>query len=58
VKIGFVSAQFPSDLRTSVYGGFQRMGMFIEALKGLGELDALFYVRPETPLDASHVREW
>lgn len=58
MKIGFVSAQFPSDLRTSVYGGFQRMGMFIEALKGLGELDALFYVRPETPLDASHVREW
>jgi glycosyltransferase involved in cell wall biosynthesis len=58
MKIGFVSAQFPSDLRTSVYGGFQRMGMFIEALRTLGELDALFYVRPETALDAGHVKEW
>lgn len=58
MKIGFISTQFPSDLRTSVYGGFQRMGMFIEALKSLGELDALFYVRPETQLSADYVHDW
>jgi glycosyltransferase involved in cell wall biosynthesis len=58
MRIGFISAQFPSDLRTSVYGGFQRMGMFIDALRSLGELDALFYVRPETQLDAAYASEW
>jgi glycosyltransferase involved in cell wall biosynthesis len=58
MKIGFISTQFPSDLKTSVYGGFKRMGMFIEALKELGDLDALFYVRPETQLNAGFVSEW
>ena len=58
MKIGFISTQFPSDLRTSIYGGFKRMGMFVEALKDLGDLDALFYVRPETPLNADFVSEW
>lgn len=58
MKIGFISTQFPSDLKTSVYGGFKRMGMFIEALKELGDLDALFYVRPETQLSADFVSEW
>lgn len=58
MKIGFISTQFPSDLKTSVYGGFKRMGMFIDALKALGDLDTLFYVRPEMQLNAGIVSEW
>ena len=58
MKIGFISAQFPSDLKTSVYGGFKRMGMFIEALKEMGDLVMLFYVRPEMQLNADIVSGW
>jgi glycosyltransferase involved in cell wall biosynthesis len=58
MKIGFISSQFPAELKTSVYGGYQRMGMFIDALKELGDLEALFYARPETPIDAAFTSEW
>ncbi len=58
MKIGFISAQFPSDPKTSVYGIFQRMGMFVDALKQLGELDMLFYVRPDMRPDADIVSAW
>lgn len=58
MKIGFISSQFPSDLKTSVYGIFKRMGMFVDALKQLGELDMLFYVRPEMRPDARVVSGW
>ena len=58
MKIGFISTQFPSDLKTSVYGGFKRMGMFIEALKQMGDLDMLFYVRPEMQLNADIISGW
>lgn len=57
MRIGFVSTQYPADLRTSVYGGFKRMGMFIEALAKLGELQMLFYVRPEVSLSPAFVAE-
>ena len=56
MKIGFVSTQFPSEFKTSVYGGFKRMGMFLEALKEMGALDALFYVRPDMQLSTDIVR--
>lgn len=58
MRIGFVSAQFPSEPRTSVYGGFKRMGMFIEALREMGTLDALFYVRPELGLNMDILDVW
>jgi hypothetical protein len=57
MRIGFVSTQFPADLKTSVYGGFKRMGMFIQALSELGELDMLFYVRPELELGGEFLGE-
>jgi glycosyltransferase involved in cell wall biosynthesis len=58
MKIAFISSQFPADPRTSVYGIFKRMGMFVDALKQLGDLDMLFYVRPEMPLNAEIVSDW
>jgi glycosyltransferase involved in cell wall biosynthesis len=57
MRLGFVSAQFPVDLRTSVYGGFRRMGMFIDAMKQMGELDALFYVHPDFEVTPGRVAE-
>lgn len=57
MHIGFVSTQYPADLRTSVYGGFKRMGMFIEALAKLGDLNMLFYVRPEVALSPAFIAE-
>jgi glycosyltransferase involved in cell wall biosynthesis len=57
MKIGFISTAFPVDLRTNVYGGFKRMGMFIDALKDLGELDMLFYVSPELDITSQYVAE-
>lgn len=58
MNIGFVSAQFPYDLKTSVYGIHQRMGLFVDALKQLGRLHMLFYVRPETELGADTLSAW
>ena len=58
MKIGFISAQFPSDPRTSVYGIHRRMGMFVDALKQAGDLDMLFYVRPEVPVEADATSGW
>src|SRR5262245_17364964 len=58
MKIGFISAQFPSDPRTSVYGIHRRMGMFIDALKQVGDLDMLFYVRPERQLETKTTGGW
>lgn len=47
-RILLISEFFPTDLRTSVFGAFRRLGMFIEALKSIGHLDMLFYVSPDT----------
>jgi glycosyltransferase involved in cell wall biosynthesis len=58
MKIGFISAHFPYDPRRSADGIQMRMGMFIEALKQIGDLDMLFYVRPDLPLDADVVGGW
>jgi glycosyltransferase involved in cell wall biosynthesis len=57
MKIGFVSTSFPVDLETNVYGGFKRMGMFIEALKEMGELDMLFYVHPQMDITSQYIAE-
>lgn len=46
-----ISMNFPDDLGTRVHGIFQRLSMFIEALKGMGELDLLFFV--EQRIDVS-----
>ena len=46
MKIGFISTTFPVDLQRSVFGLHKRMGMFIHAMKEMGELDMLFFVPP------------
>jgi glycosyltransferase involved in cell wall biosynthesis len=53
MKVLFVSGNFPSDLRTHVHGTRQRMGMFIEAIGGIADLDILFYVHPHTDVSPS-----
>jgi glycosyltransferase involved in cell wall biosynthesis len=57
LKIGFISTTFPEDLETSVVGVFKRMNMFIQAMKGEGDLDMLFYVRPELDLNNQFLSE-
>src|SRR5437867_10015357 len=44
MRILFVSAQFPQEFSRSVYGGFQRMRMWLDAMQSLGaDLDILFF---------------
>jgi glycosyltransferase involved in cell wall biosynthesis len=47
MRILFISRHYPNDLHTSTYGTYQRMGMLIDAIKEIAQLDVLFYV----PLD-------
>ena len=47
MRVLFISRHFPADLRTCTYGTFQRMGMLIDAIKEIAELDILYYVPPE-----------
>lgn len=43
MKIAIVSRAFPASLETSVHGLFQRLGMFIDAIKDLADIRMLFY---------------
>lgn len=52
-----VSRTFPYDPSRSVYGVFQRLGMFVEAMASLGDLDVLFYVRPGTDTSPARIAE-
>jgi glycosyltransferase involved in cell wall biosynthesis len=55
MRVLFVSRHFPNDLRTSTHGTFQRMGMLIEAIKEIAELDVLFYASPEIEISAEKI---
>src|SRR5229473_1106274 len=44
MRLLFVSTSFPRDLRTYVTGSFQRMKMFLDAIKEIAHIDLLFYV--------------
>lgn len=57
MKIGFVSTAFPRIMERSVHGIYQRMGMFIEAMKDIGELDMLFYVDERVPVSPIYVKD-
>lgn len=46
MRVLFISRYFPDDPLTKVHGVYKRMGTFIEALKGMAELDMLFYTPP------------
>ena len=57
MKIGFISTTFPVDLEKSVFGLHKRMGMFIHAMKEMGELDMLFFVHHDITLNEHFVAE-
>jgi len=58
MRILFVSTYFPTDLRTKVHGVFQRMGMFVDAIKQIADIDMLFYVPSDIDTSASNVALW
>lgn len=47
MRILFISSYFPEDLSTSIHGVYKRMGMFIDAIKEIAEIDMLFFVDPD-----------
>jgi glycosyltransferase involved in cell wall biosynthesis len=55
MRVLFISAIFRTDPRTHVNGTFQRMEMFIDAIKKIAHLDVLFYVRPGIDTSPSSV---
>lgn len=57
MRILLVSRAFPYDASRSVYGVFKRLRMFVDAMKGLGEIDMLCYVRPDTDISPKAVAE-
>lgn len=50
-----VSMDFPDDLNTRVHGVFKRQEMFVEAFKGFGALECLFYVEPRIDVSPASV---
>jgi glycosyltransferase involved in cell wall biosynthesis len=44
MRVLFVSSTFPNDLKTKVGGVYQRMRLFVDAIKEIASLDMLFYV--------------
>jgi glycosyltransferase involved in cell wall biosynthesis len=54
----FVSCNFPADPERKVTAVYRRMGMFVEALRGLGTLDMLFFVEPDVAVDAESVERF
>lgn len=54
----FVSNNFPADPDRKVTAVYRRMGMFVEALCGLGSLEMLFFVEPKVPIDGESVERF
>jgi glycosyltransferase involved in cell wall biosynthesis len=55
MRVLFISRHFPADLRTCTYGTYQRMGMLIDAIKEIAELDILYYVPPEIEISPAAI---
>lgn len=55
MRVLFISKHFPVDLQTSTQGTFQRIGMFIDAIKEIAQLDMLFYVSPDTDISTAAI---
>lgn len=58
MRVLFVSNSFPRDLRTNVSGKFQRMKMFVDAIKEMAHLDVLFYVSADMDTSPAAVSAW
>ena len=55
MRILFISHHYPVDLAKSRQGTFKRMGLFLDALKGIAELDILFFTPPEVDTSPASV---
>lgn len=55
MKILFVSTNFPADFQRSVHGIYKRMGMIIEAIRGIAHIELLFYVSPSVDISLAGV---
>jgi len=55
MRVLFVSESFSRDFSTAAWGTFQRMEMFIQAIKELAALDILFFVPPDVDCSRSTV---
>lgn len=55
IRTLFVSTYFPYD-RQHVHGTFKRMDVWVEALSALGDLEFLFFVRPELDISGPALR--
>jgi glycosyltransferase involved in cell wall biosynthesis len=53
----FVSNHFPTDLSTNTQGIYKRMGLFIDALKGIAQLDMLFFVSSEVEISEAAISQ-
>lgn len=56
MRVLFVSNSYPRDLRTYVTGSFQRMRIFVDAIKQIADLDLLFYVAPDVEISPAAIR--
>jgi len=55
VRVLLVSTFFPSDPATFVHGVHKRLGMFVEAIKDIAQLDMLFYVPPSVEVSQTTI---
>lgn len=55
MRILFVSESFSRDFSRAAWGTFQRMEMFIQAIKELAALDILFFVPPDVDCSLSTI---
>jgi glycosyltransferase involved in cell wall biosynthesis len=55
MRILFISRHYPNDLRTCTYGTYQRMGMLLDAMKEIAQLDILFYVPSDIDISADAI---
>lgn len=51
MRVLIISCRFPTDLQRDVQATFRRFGLFIDAFKGMAQLDVLFYVPAEVDCD-------
>jgi glycosyltransferase involved in cell wall biosynthesis len=56
MNILLISHHFPSDLSKSRQGTFKRMGLFIDALKTIAQLDILFFTPSDIDSSASNTK--
>lgn len=58
MRLLFVSKHFPDDPRTKVHGVYKRMGMFIDAIKEIAELDMLFFIPADNNYSPSQISDF